>query len=82
MTIATSTAPSSQDLEAQALQALYREWRYWVSENLDPDDFTDDVAISILHENGIPACRLGCDLQMLVGQAHWMARGGNHAVRH
>lgn len=82
MTLATATAPSSRELEAQAVQALYHEWRYWLSENLDPVEFNDDVAISILHENGIPACRLACDIQMLVGQAYWMAKEGNNAVRH
>lgn len=82
MTIATATAPSSRELESRAVQALYNEWRYWIAESLDPTEFTDDVAISILHENDIPACRLSCDLQMLVGQAYWMAKEGNNAVRH
>lgn len=82
MTIATATAPSSQELETEAVRVLYNEWRYWLDNSLDPDEFTDDVAISILHESRIPACRLGCDLGMLVGQAYWMAKEGNHAVRH
>lgn len=77
MTIPTpATSASSTELETAALAALKHEWRYWLDNNLDPVQFDDDTAIAILVEKSIPACRLGCDIQMLVGQAYWLAKEG------
>lgn len=76
-----ATFHSSKDIEAQALTIFRKEWAAFFEFGSDPCEFTDDLAIEILVEHGIPTCRLACDIQMLVGQAYWQAKEASHAVR-